>query len=147
MSLTGSLYQVTNDELKSLIDNDFDSLEKLSQSVDLSYFAIDFLEILFKYADIDKNSVERILQGNDSFDPDDGFIGYSTSEEVKTDKSEILDKISSDLFAEYLEKGASENNPHTPIQNRDFLLIYFNNIKEAYENAVNENKAIIFRIG
>lgn len=147
MSLTGSLYEVTNDELNSLIHDDFSSLENINESVDLSYFAIDFLEILSKYSHIDKNSIRKILRGNNSFKPDDGFIGYSKSEEVKINKLELLDEIPFEKFLDYLKKGENENNPHTPIQNRDFLLRYFDNIKKAYENAVNENMALIFRIG
>ena len=147
MSLTGSLYLVTDDDLKSLINNKFKSLEKFSESVDLSSFAIDFLEILSKYSDIDKNSIGKILQGNDTFQPDDGFIGYSKTTEVKENKIEILDKISNENFIEYLIQGEVDKNPHTPTQNRDFLLRYFDRIKQAYENAVNENMALIFRIG
>jgi len=104
MSLTGSLYIVTKDELKSLINNDFNSIQNLSESADLSYFAIDLLEILSKYSKIDKNSIGKILQGNNSFNPDDGFIGYSKPEEVKKNKIEIIDNISSENFIEYLKK-------------------------------------------
>ncbi|MEL1255840.1 DUF1877 family protein [Flavobacterium sp. DGU38] len=147
MSLTGSLYKTTDDKLKSLIKNDFDLLESLTEIADLSYFAINLLEILSKYSNLNSASVGKILQGNNSFSPEDGFIGFSKSNEVKKNKTEILDKITSENFIEYLNKGEIENNPNTPKRDRDFLMQYFENIKKAYEKAVSENMALIFRLG
>ncbi|MCV9932884.1 YfbM family protein [Flavobacterium sp. LS1R47] len=147
MSLTGSLYSTTDDKLKSLIKNDFDSIESLTEIADLSYFAINLLEILSKYSNLNNDLVGKILQGNNSFSPEDGFIGFSKSSEVKRNKIEILDKITSKNFIEYLKKGGIENNPNTPIKDRDFLIQYFENIKKAYEKAVSENMALIFRLG
>jgi hypothetical protein len=87
------------------------------------------------------------LEGYNSFIPSDGFIGYSTSEEVKATKIEVLDKISSEDFMAYLEKGKNENNPYTRPDSLVILLEFFNNIKAGYEDAVQENKALIFQIG
>jgi hypothetical protein len=147
MSLTGSIYKVTKEDLKIFINNNFRSLDSLIASADLSYFAIDFLEILSKYSGFDRSLIGKILQGDSSFAPDDGFIGYSTPEEVIAIKIEILDKITSEKFIEYLKKGEIENNPHSSAQNRDFLVSYFENIKKTYEAAATENMALIFKIG
>lgn len=147
MSLTGSLHIVTDEELESLISNDFKFIENLNEDVDLSYFAIDFLEILSKYSHIDRTFIGKILQGDNFFQPVDGFIGYSNSNEVKANKIETLDKISELNFSEYLRMGENENSPHTPVLNQEFLLKYFKNIKKGYENAVNEGNALVFKIG
>lgn len=147
MSLTGALYKTTDDELKSLIKNEFNSLESLNEIADLSYFAVSFLEILSKYSNLNTDLVGKILQGDNSFSPEDGYIGFSESNDVKKNKIEILDKITLEKFTEYLEHGENENNPNTPQKDRPFLIQYFENIKKAYENAVSENMALIFRLG
>jgi hypothetical protein len=59
----------------------------------------------------------------------------------------ILDKITFEKFVEFWEIGEQENFTHTQSQNKTFVLKYFENIKEAYETAVNEKMALIFRIG
>ncbi|KFF03357.1 hypothetical protein [Flavobacterium reichenbachii] len=147
MALTGSLYKLSNEELKNQIKNKFSELESLKETADLSYYAIDLLEILNKFSGLGSETVGKIIQGDNSFSPEDGYIGYSSSEEVKINKETILDKITIEKFVEFWETGEQQNFAHTQSQNKTFVLKYFENIKEAYETAVNENMALIFRIG
>ncbi|WP_289660947.1 DUF1877 family protein [Flavobacterium panacagri] len=147
MSLTGSLYKLSNEELKNQRKNKFSELESLKETADLSYFAIDLLEILNKFSGLGSEAVGKIIQGNNSFSPEDGYIGYSTSEEVKKNKETILDQITIERFLEFWETGEKENYSFTRPSQKAFILEYFQNIKDAYEMAVNENKALIFRIG
>ncbi|MCP2028630.1 hypothetical protein L1276_003800 [Flavobacterium sp. HSC-32F16] len=147
MALTGSLYKVSNEELKNQRKNKFSELESLKETADLSYYAIDLLEILNKFSGLGSEAVGKIIQGDNSFSPEDGYIGYSSSEEVKKNKETILDKITIEKFLEFWETGEKENFTHARPQDRAFVVKYFENIKEAYEIAVNENQALIFRIG
>lgn len=147
MALTGSLYKLSNEELKNHKKNEFSELESLKETADLSYYAIDLLEILNKFSGLGSEAVGKIIQGDNSFSPEDGYIGYSSSEEVKKNKETILDKITIEKFLEYWETGEKENFAHTRPQNKAFVVEYFENIKEAYEIAVNENESLIFRIG
>ena len=147
MSLTGSLYKLSDEELKNQKKNKFSELESLKETADLSYYAIDLLEILNKFSGLGSEAVGKIIQGDKSFSPEDGYIGYSSSQEVKNNKQNILDKITIEKFVEYWETGVQQNFSHTRPSEKAFVVKYFENIKEAYEMAVNENKALIFRIG
>ena len=147
MSLTGAIYKLTNEQLNIQIENNFSNLDSLKEEADLSYFAIDFLEILSSYSNFERNLIGKILQGNNTFNPDDGFIGYSNATEVKADKKEILDKITIEDFNEFLNKGLTEKNPHTPKNNIEYLQKYYKSIKNAYEKASSENNGLIFRLG
>ena len=147
MALTGSLYKLSNEELKNQRKNEFSELEYLKETADLSYYAIDLLEILNKFSGLGSEAVGKIIQGDNSFSPEDGYIGYSSSEEVKKNKETILDQITIEKFLEFWETGEKENFTYTRPQDRAFVVKYFENIKEAYEIAVNENEALIFRIG
>ncbi|HEY1195728.1 DUF1877 family protein [Flavobacterium sp.] len=147
MALTGSLYKLSDEELKNQIANEFSELESLKETADLSYYAIDLLEILNKFSGLGSEKVGKIMQGNDSFSSDDSYIGYSSSEEVKENKETILDIITNEKFVEFWEAGEKENHPHTRPSQRAFVIEYFENIKEAYKIAVNQNEALIFRIG
>jgi hypothetical protein len=145
MSQTGGIYKVTDNELKRQVADEFSNISDLKEEADLSYFAINFLEILATYSGLDKNLIGKILQGNNSFVPDDGFIGFSNSAEVEINKKDILDKISIENFDNYLERAEKDNKSQK--QDKEFLQKYFQNIKSAYEIATKENKALIFRIG
>ena len=147
MSLTGSLYKLSDEELKIQKKNKFSELESLKETADLSYYAIDLLEILNKFSGLDSKAVGKIIQGDKSFSPEDGYIGYSNFEEVKKNKQNILDKITIEKFVEYWETGEQQNFSHIRPSEKAFVVKYFENIKEAYDMAVNENKALIFRIG
>ncbi|MBF4473789.1 hypothetical protein [Flavobacterium sp. HJJ] len=145
MSQTGAIYKVTNNELKKQIAEKFSNISDLKEEADLSYFAIDFLEILATYSALDKNLIGKILQGNNSFVPDDSFIGFSNSAEVQINKIDILDKISIENFDNYLERAEKDNKSQK--RDKEYLQKYFQNIKRAYEIATMESNALIFRIG
>ncbi|MFC0780033.1 DUF1877 family protein [Flavobacterium sp. HJSW_4] len=147
MALTGSLYKLSDEELKNQRTNEFSELEFLKETADLSYYAIDLLEILNKFSELGRTAVGKIIQGDNSFSSDDCYIGYSNSEEVKEIKEMILDKITNENFIEFWEMGEKENYPHTRPQEKVAIINYFENIKEVYEMAVNQNEALIFRIG
>jgi hypothetical protein len=147
MGLTGAIYILNDEELENHISNNFSSLHSLSKNVDLSYYAIDFLDILSKYSEFERDLIGKILQGFHTFNPDDGFIGYSRSFEVYEVKTSILDKILDFKFKEYLQKGEEEGYYACSKENKEYLVNYFHGIKNAYEIAVNERKSLVFRLG
>lgn len=147
MSATGSLFIITDEELKNQINNDFSGIESLKENTDLSYFAFDFLELLNSYSGLDTASVGKILQGDASFSPEDGFIGYSTAVQAKHNKENILDTMTTEVFASFWEKGEKDNHFAARPAHKTILFDYFENIKKSYATAVEENKALLFRIG
>jgi hypothetical protein len=141
MSLTGRLYKLSEKELSDLLKNNSDNFDHLAESIDLSYFAIDFLELISSFSGLDRNSIGKILQGKHSIEVDDGYRGYAKAAEVSEIKSKILDKISKDDFVNYLDQGAREN------QSREVLLKYFLEVKRIYEEAYSEGKCLLYSIG
>lgn len=152
MSLTGRLYKISDQELEDILKTSKDNFDHLKDSIDLSYFATDYLEIMNSYSGFDRKSVGKILEGVNSLDVEDGYIGYSKARQVGEIKSAILDKIDEKDFVGYLDKAEQANHLlgayySNKNGNREFLIKYFNNIKRIYEEANNENKCLLYRIG
>lgn len=147
MALTGTIFKLDDEELKVEIENNFSNVENLHRQADISYFLLDFMEIMMSYSGIEKHLFRKILEGSNSFMPNDGYIGYSFSQEAKEIKETILDKVTIENFDRFLQKGLEDNHPFTSIDNNEFIKKYFATIKKAYENAISEQKALIFRIG
>jgi hypothetical protein len=147
MALTGNIFKLNDNELKLAIESNFSNIEKLNQEADISYFLIDFMEIMSSYSGIEKSVFRKILEGHNSFMPNDGYIGYSFSNEVEETKETVLDKISIDDFDKFLQKGLEDKHTFTSIDNHESIRKYFSTIKNAYENAFLEQKALVFRIG
>jgi hypothetical protein len=147
MALTGVIHILTDIELQNQIDSNFEKLNFRHSEYDISYYLIDFLEVLQSYSSFDKQEFRQILEGKNNFQPMDGFIGYSFSNQVVETVNQIIDKISIDTFNGYLQQGLAENHIYCNLENNKILMEYYTKIKSAYEKAQNENKALIFRIG
>lgn len=147
MALTGFIYELTDEELHVNIRNGFKNLEALGVKTDISYFLIDFMEIMESYSGFEKRVFRKILEGCHFYKSADGFIGYSFAEEIKLIKEQTIDYITVDDFDFFLQKGLLEKHPFTSIENNAYIRKYFSTIKNAYGLAVDKNMALIFQIG
>jgi len=152
MSLTGRLYKISEQELQDVIKKKKDNFDHLSDSIDLSYFALDYLEIINSYSGFDKKNVRQILEGLHSIDVDEGYLGYSKAREVSEIKSNTVDKLNENIFVAYLDRAEQENHLlgkyySSQAENRESLVRYFSNIKRIYEEATSERKCLLYRIG
>lgn len=147
MALTGVIHILTDIELQNQIESNFEKLNFRHSEYDISYYLIDFMEVLKSYSSFDKQEFRVILEGKNSFKPIDGFIGYSFSNQVVETVNQIIDKISIDTFNAFLLQGLADKHNFCNLENNKILIEYYTKIKSAYEKAQNENKAMIFRIG
>ena len=151
MSVTGSIYKVSNKELETYQSKISWNPIVENKPVFLDSFFYDIYEVLTKYSDFSEVEISPVIEGKNIIRKDEATIGYSLQSEVKA-LNELLPTVTEERFVDYFKQAMSDRASYVYAYKDQEIYVegvvnYFNQLKAYFSGAANDHKCLLHIIG